>query len=1123
MPIRVECDVCGAKYRVDDRRAGTEIPCKDCDADIWVPEPGRSRGSARRETQGRGGRDRGVSDRWEFADDEPAEAGGIWANPAMFVVCLVAGGLVLAGIIFGAMFAMKDDDPAEPDKIAQNEPEKTQPEQKPENRTGPARNVPQPNSNPVFPQPNQNRNENPAPFNRPRPVPEPINKPVNEPVNPVVENNPINNEADPPGLIEQAPLPADLAGTWDYKPDPLPEPIVFEDERKLRVPFPTGVNANEVLWPTTPSFFVALGKNTFDRDSREVYDIRNRKDIGKIFGFRGWGGIHVLSPDGKFFAISNGDSNGVYVWDVAKSKRKGTLPLPASRGAAALGFAGPNRLAAIADDKAPLQVWSLPSGNPERTINLPEAAVAKSLTFSHGGKYAAIHSRKKESPAIHLIDLETGQFAGAVSVPRKGDNDFWVPECHALMISPDGEEIAGLFEEFGQGKNFFVFNLEKDAQVVFEYKFEDEHNTWWLDANSTPIQWFPSKKRWLIFGNLLLDREVGKLVWRFSTDKNTAASRRVLNDQLMIGATLEKGKPTLTSFPVEEDKIAKVADTVGAGGQLVDAKLPPLTAIDRGAVKLLSLDSGAGGWSARPDPAPAGESPLKDSVSVTATGGRMTGLLLSNPASGRAVVFSEFQRSPRPIPGRTTATKGTIAHIDVYNLRTGRRADQLDFEFLTRMAAFSPSGNRIASVLEPDKDRIDLWSADEGKPVLALRPYNDEDKNYRRVEAVAFVDDEHLLTLNNQKKLVMWKLPECRAVYEIAEATDPGLSPNQQYLAVSTGHGYLLLDSRTGNHVGSFNIAGTMHAAAFHPDGSRFAASCTGPRGPSIVVWSMEDGSVLTEFPIQTTAKSMHWCAGDHLLMNNETLIDVEHELIVWKYRLPPGNGAHSAQSPDGRHWYITPKGASGAELIAATLPEPRVSEFLAQKKLEPEFLLQPGGQLSVQINIPDSGPGQEKLRQRTLQNLVAKYQDTGTSVGGGSDLVIAMDLNENDTGKSQELVLQQTRSPFGAPIFNRLGGGEEISVPLKNIECKVTFTYQGKLLHEQKATYSNSVSGFFSERIKEGLSPEQHLEQKMWGMAGSFFTNYSPPVYVFRDFEGKGFGLSTLTDRGSLPQGVGG
>ena len=494
----------------------------------------------------------------------------------------------------------------------------------------------------------------------------------------------------------------------------------------------------------------------------------------------------------------------------------------------------------------------------------------------------------------------------------------------------------------------------------------------------------------------------------------------------------------------------------------------------------------------------------------------MTGLLLSNPEAGVAAVYSQLQGPgiprPRTVPGRSSSSKKDFAHIDVYNLRTGRRSDQMDFEFPTQMTALSPAGTRVASILKPDEERLDIWSTGEGKPVVALRPYNEEDKNQRKITAAAFVDDEHLLTLNNQKKLVLWKLPECKAIYEIPEAVEPGLSPNQQYLAVSTGRGYLLLDSRTGNQVGSFNIEGTMHAAAFHADGTRFAASCDGLRGPSIVVWSMEDGSVLTEFPIQRTADQLHFCDKNHLLMNNDTLVDVEHRMIVWKYRL--ASGAHSPQSPDGRHWYVAPRGVSGAELVAVTLPEPQVAESLAGRDLKPEFLLEPGGNLSVQINIPESGPGQQNLRQRALENLINKYQAHGTSVGGGSALTLKMDWQQRDTGKTEELTVRRRGQVFG--------GGESFTSNIQEIECKMTFLYQNQVVHVHSSKVTSAL-GFFSQSLPKGQSPQDVLNERMWSRAAAFFTLYSPPVYVFRDFDGKGFGSSTLTDRGPQPLGIGG
>ncbi len=1113
MPIRVECDVCGAKYRVDDRRAGTEIPCKNCDADIWVPEP-RRRGPERGGRRGRPAAYELDDDDFDDDDFDDEESGGL--TPLLFIGGLIGCGLLLAGLIFFVMRAVKDDGPPPPDQVADNNADN-----KPAAPARPPANRPRPNQ--FAPRPNI-RNQNIRPANPAQPVvdpnpdpnPNPVPQPRPRPQNPVVNNRPNENPPPPRGFLppdeNQAGLPPDLGGEWKVAFDAVPEAIAFEDGRKLRMSLPAGADVEDVLWPTSPSFFVALGRNARENEVREVYDIRTRQKIGRIGGFKGLGGTSVLSPDGKFFALSNNDSNGIYVWDVAESKPKGTLPLASNSPASVLNFAGPNRLAAAAGSKSPLQIWSLPDGTPQRTIPLPDNYVAESVAFSHGGKYAAVYSKDSDNPAIHIMDLDSGETAGVMSVPKKGR--FWAADCRALMFSPDGEEIAGLFEESSEGELLYVFSL-RDGQLNFEYKFEDRLRFTWGRASNTPIQWFPHRQRLLIYGNLIIDRGVGKVVWQFAKDRqgiDFAAGRRVLNNDQMMAVLNRNNKLSLESFSVEEDKIAKVADAVGSGGQLVDAKLPPLTAIDRSGVRELALDAGVGNWNAKPDPAPAGESALKDSVSVTATGGRMTGLLLSNPEAGLAAVYSQLQGPGIPRP-RGSTSKNVFAHIDVYNLRTSRRTDQMDFEFPTQMAAFSPKGTRLASVLHPDQERVDLWSAADGKHVLALRPYNEEDKGKRKITAATFVDDEHLLTLNNEKKLVLWKLPECKAIYEIPEATQPGLSPNQQYLAVSTGRGYLLLDSRTGDQVGSFNIEGVMHAAAFHPDGTRFAASCQGLRGPSLVVWSMEDGSVLTEFPIQSVANQLHFCDKNHLLMNDDTLVDAEHRMIVWKYRL--ATGAHSPQSPDGRHWYVTPRGVSGAELVAATLPEPQVAQSLASRSLKPEYLLEPGGNLSVQINIPESGPGQENLRQRALKNLIDKYQIHGTSVGGGSALVLQMDWQERDTGKTEELTVRRRGR---LPTF---GGGESFTSNIKEIDCKITFLYKKEVVHVQ-STKASSALGFFSQALPDGKSPEEVLNEKMWGGAAAFFTLYSPPVYVFRDFEGKGFGGSILTDRGPQPLGIG-
>ncbi len=454
MPIRVECDVCGARYRVDDRRAGTEIPCKECDTDIWVPELPRRGGAERRPRGGRRTERAAVSDQFDY--EEPEEhAGSFWSSPAVFVGFLLGGGVLLAGAVFGLMYAMKDD-PAPANQVAQKDADKNPANVQPQPNPIPVKPQPQPIRPNPQPKPDQfNGQPKPNPFER-KPQPEPI-KP--RPVNPPIANKPPEREKFVPRGFQppdknQASLPPDLAGKWDVKFDANPEPIAFEDQRKLRVPLPSGVNVQDVLWPMRPSFFVALGNNSSDRNVREVYDIRTRKKVGKIGGFRAYGGKSALSPDGKFFVISSRETNGILVWDVAGDKAKGTLPLPASRGATAMNFAGTKRLAAVTGSKSPLQIWSMPDGNPERTINLPEQYAEKSLAFSHGGKYAAVYIKKRERPRFSCSIWTPANWPGPPPCREKATTAFSFPIAMPSCFPPMARKSRGCLKSSAKASIF---------------------------------------------------------------------------------------------------------------------------------------------------------------------------------------------------------------------------------------------------------------------------------------------------------------------------------------------------------------------------------------------------------------------------------------------------------------------------------------------------------------------------------------------------------------------------------------------------------------------------------------------------------------------------------------------
>ena len=116
----------------------------------------------------------------------------------------------------------------------------------------------------------------------------------------------------------------------------------------------------------------------------------------------------------------------------------------------------------------------------------------------------------------------------------------------------------------------------------------------------------------------------------------------------------------------------------------------------------------------------------------------------SSPFEWRGTVLQGNAIEIKGVNGDITAEPAAGAEAEVTAIRTGRRSDPMDFEFPTKLAAFSPSGARVASILQPDQERLDIWTTADGKPALAFRPYTEEaDKNHKKIQAVAFVDDEH--------------------------------------------------------------------------------------------------------------------------------------------------------------------------------------------------------------------------------------------------------------------------------------------------------------------------------------------------------------------------------------------
>jgi len=869
MPVMARCRECGKQYRMRDELAGKVLPCKECGADFRVPragkpQPGRPKsGAAARPPRSPQARPKPKKNDF-FENDDDSPGGGsalIWIIGGVSAVVVLAGVLIAVFAFRGNGDEEKKDKPDDSEKLAQNDEQNDEDREPPDNAGRNRRN----NRNVIPPRNNnrnrQNNNRNNRNANKQpgglQPPPRRVNLPPQ-----IGNNQPNNGKGLPGGIIppekkKQKPVFGDSnAAGWRVAVDPPAQQVEFTNRDKKPIIAPGGTRADP-LFPTTTSAFVALGSNRDVKSIRQVWDLRTKTKVGRIGGIKLFFSKGKLSPDGKHFAAMSKETKGIWLWDVAAEKQLGTLPLDEKTASRlklpVLEFAGPNRLVA-AGRGTPLWVWSIPDGKPERSLELPKGYETESLGFSHGGRYLTVYKREGfgKRSAIHAYDLTTGKEAGQLLMPK----DIGLMHCRGTAFSPDGTELAALFE-FTTKNRLFVWDVKTGRQLVHHsFRRASKH------YKGPAVQWFPDKSKWLVYGNDVIDRKAGGPVW--SVPKQPGASSgspaRLLGGDRIALFGSERGVSALAALEVPEDQLAKGAQVIKAGGTTSDVGLPPLRAAEYVGSRTIAVNGVAGRWSVQPDAAndPAGET-LTGSMNLDSSFGKVMGALLARRDVAQALVVSHAAGRFGRLPDGDGKTP--LVRLDRYDLVNRKLVDSLSLTYPADLLAFSPSGKRALLRYKKGEDRVDCWSLEEKKPVIGWRPYSKERfSHYKKVNAAVFVDDDHVLTLNGRNKLVLWKLPDCTAVYVMENVSKPGLSPNGRYLTVAAGNSFRMFDARTGDAVGDVTFSGTPQAAAFHPNGERFAAVYTDAEGTKLGVWDLTTGKSSGSFPLRTSARSVHWC-----------------------------------------------------------------------------------------------------------------------------------------------------------------------------------------------------------------------------------------------------------------------
>jgi len=1096
MPISVECDVCGKKYKFADHQAGKTVACKECGVSIEIPG-GRSRATDDDERLPMKSRSsRGAGKR--------GKKSGNGSGPLILVA--VGGGVAaVMAVAVIAFFAMRGGGQPAAEPAANNNapPHLTA-------SSAPA----DPTATPAAAPPT-------SPASVPPTVPVPhLQRQASQPTRGPRSSSPSTDNAEKAVIEPQPPE------NWTAKADPPTEPAPSEWNDKFKIPIPARrIDDEHIVYPVTRSPNVLLGSNDTDKDSREIWDLSQGKKTFTLKGVHITGRQLALSPDARYIAWDTG-VGGIEVYDTKAKKSLGKLTAGTQQDpfyVGQLALLPGDRLVAQAFVQKKIKVWQLPGGELKQTIAVGDkfANPAKSA-FSPGGKFMAVEADHLER-TVRLYNLETGELAGELKNKRVGATI----DLEQLAFSPDGSELACVADDYGSTSPITQFIIWSMADGTVKQNFRivpGIRNKLNPDSQCYGLQWSPDGQRFLVHGLALVDRNSGKIVYAFDKPNvNARSMRQLLTGNLVASLDGDRTGGTLKPLSVSDEELNRAAQVADAGGIPEDLKLPPLTKANAANA---GSPSSASSWSATPDPAtPLANTVMETPLALPSGKGTVRGVHVLGGAAPKAfvrVAEGENLNDPklnypeidfRTEDGRVvdrSRPRPVVAKenwIDVYDLTERKVAGKISVPFSADLASVSPDGTRILVKAHNAKGRLDVYDLD-GKHLVGFRPYQSiaEEKDWP-LDAAMLLDADHVLTVNVNRELAVWKIPECTAVYTMSKSTTPAVSPGGKYLACAMPHGVELRDALTGEGRGVISLAGQIRALAFHPQGDRLAIVLQDKGGAFLYVADLKTGALGEEIPSPVNVDTLHWCGDNYLLCRGGALLDLSAKTVAWTYKLSEGLVANGL--PNGRFGYATPKSprVPAMQLVAANLPEPKVVQELSNVKLEPQLIAQPGSTVSIKTTFAAASWAPSLAGE--LPKLVA-------------NAVEKAGLSPTDSNQPLKLTVTGT-TKTGTPFeLSEIGNRQnKTTIQDNQYEVKVVYTSGADMLWQKELKISSQTSTGFITHVPPNKSAQQVIDEAMTKRIEQFCEGLVVPAYVFSKKSMEGVGTTTLGGDGPVTGAV--